>query len=472
MLSGELARYIVENEKIDEATARKRIQRLKTPIHKLKCFFADNQSFLYHTDNYNSADYFSKLEDAFSVSAKRCHAIVTAIKYHHGIIAKAELPNYSFNPTSKIRGHFLYSNLVQRLKDIKVLMEYDDNHFCLNGYLANKAEPNFRHYKAIQFAKSLVLNQFSDWGRNIGLISFKKDAFNREIGGFQFGFAAPTYINGFVQYKEGTPKPGFVVADVLIGNTTKISEVEFFLQKITAIRASNPTLRIFPILLIDGVDINALNQLKRIGVLIASIKEIFGNAYTHLLKSLINLITNAGAILKKNPERYIKLMAELTKLVDGKTNNLRGDLFELAVGYYYGKQCQSLDIGKRFRNDDDFKAWEIDVLAIYENEIRIVECKGYNYPVNEEYIEKYLSEKIHAIRKWIDRFYPDKKQLFEIWSTGGFTETATSLLATAKGKTRRYTIDFLGKQEIVERAGQLHGNKLTDLLKEYFFKDL
>ena len=42
ILSEELAKYIVTACKFEEATARKRIERLKSPVHKLKGFFSEN----------------------------------------------------------------------------------------------------------------------------------------------------------------------------------------------------------------------------------------------------------------------------------------------------------------------------------------------------------------------------------------------------------------------------------------------
>lgn len=52
--------------------------------------------------------------------------------------------------------------------------------------------------------------------------------------------------------------------------------------------------------------------------MVASVKELFGEGYVELLKNLINTITNAGVILRKEPDKYIDLMQKLTKLVDGK----------------------------------------------------------------------------------------------------------------------------------------------------------
>lgn len=261
------------------------------------------------------------------------------------------------------------------------------------------------------------------------------------------------------------------MVDVLIGNLTTLKEVDFFIQKIDAIRASNPSLKLFPALILDGIELTALNKLKKTGVLIATVRELFGESYNELLKNLINTITNAGAILKTTPEKYITLMNQLTKLINGKTNNLRGDLFELAVGYYYGKQCQSLDIGKRIRLDDG-KTGEIDILANYENEIRIVECKGYNSQIDREYIEKYLSEKIPIVRKWLEQGYPNKKQIFEIWSTGGFDKEATTCLRNAKRNTKKYAINFFDKKKIIKKAAELNSTKFSEILKNYYLKEI
>lgn len=472
ILSGKLAEYIVKTDKIGESAARKRIERLKSPIHKLSGLFADKQSLIYHSDNYNSEIYFQKLKEAFEIAAKRCFSIVTAINYHHGVIAKNDLANYSFSPINNIKGHLKYSTLIEKLTKIGVLIEYDSSHFELNRYISDYVEPNFRHYKAIQFTKDLLINQFGNWSRNIGLNSYKKGQQNSEVAGFQFAFTAPSYISGLVQYKSSVPKPGFVVVDVLIGNKTKLKEIEFFLQKINAIKASNPTLKLFPVLIVDGVDVTALNKLKQTGILIASIKELFGESYNELLKNLINTITNAGTILKKDPENYINLMMQLTKLVEGKTNNLRGDLFELAVGYYYGQHCKFLEIGKKVRPENDIKTREVDVLAIYENEVRVVECKGYNYPIDDTYVLSYLNDKIPALRKWAEKAHTQKVQIFEIWSTGGFTPLATNLLEKARVNTKKFRVDYLNKDDILERAAQLHTSKFMDILKDYYFKEI
>ena len=165
------------------------------------------------------------------------------------------------------------------------------------------------------------------------------------------------------------------------------------------------------------------------------------------------------------------MISQLTKLSDGKTNNLKGDLFELAVGYYHGQLCKFLEIGKKVSSVPGQKARDIDVLAVYEGNVVAVECKGYNYPVDKSYVEKWLGEIVPTIRDWMINSYPKKTQSFEIWSTGGFSPEALELLKKAQLSTKKYSINFFEKTDIFEKARALESSKFIEILKEYYFKD-
>lgn len=212
--------------------------------------------------------------------------------------------------------------------------------------------------------------------------------------------------------------------------------------------------------------------MKSQGVVIGFVNELFGENYKELLNSLINLVTNAGAILKKNPEAYLDLISKLNKLVDGKTNNLRGDLFELAVGYYQGRICKSIDIGKIINYEGLQR--EIDVFGFTESEIFISECKGYNHKVSKEEVEIWLSEKTTIIRKWIldNNMFNDKELIFEFWSTGGFTDEAIEFLTKKKEKTKKYKIDFFDLNDMLTKSRKLKSKKFTEILREYYVKEI
>ncbi len=227
-----------------------------------------------------------------------------------------------------------------------------------------------------------------------------------------------------------------------------------------------------PFLIVDNVNDEAFKKLKEKGIIIGFINKLFGSEYEELLKSLINTVTNAGAVLKNNPEDYIKLIEQLGKLVDGKTNNLRGDLFELAVGYFHSNICQNLDIGKKIISYG--KQREMDVHAVYQSEIRIAECKGYKHPISKAEVEKWTNDKIPVIYSWAKEVNTNvnKTIVFEFWSTSGFSEEALEFLKLKASSTKRYSIEFYGEKEILEKARKSNAQKLIDILREYFIKHI
>lgn len=227
---------------------------------------------------------------------------------------------------------------------------------------------------------------------------------------------------------------------------------------------------ILPFLLTDYLEQETLKLLKEKGIVIGFIDTMFGQGYTELIKSLINSITNAGAILKKNPEAYLELIDSINKLVVGKTNNLKGDLFELAVGYYHGQKCKMLDIGKivNFKG----KQREIDVLAVYANKVVIAECKGYKNSIDKEEIEKWITKKIPLIRSWLlsSKFYSNKEIIFEHWSTGGYSKEAYEYINEINVK--RYKLEFICLKKMIDKSKEIKSTKFKRILREYYMTDI
>jgi hypothetical protein len=237
ILSGDLARYIQKKQGITNEAARKRIQRLSSPIHKIAGLFSDKKVFVYHSDNFQNSDYFADLVESFKTDGKRCYSIINVIKYHHGLVPIDELANYSISPVNSIKGHMKFSSIIELLKKHNLIRETNIGEYGLNIFVADHLNLNVRHIKGIQISKRLVIQQFEIWSKNIGLVSFKKGKNNNIVGGFQFAFTAPTYIDGLVGYTNKIKKPGFLVTDILIGNITDENTVSFFLRKVAAIKA-------------------------------------------------------------------------------------------------------------------------------------------------------------------------------------------------------------------------------------------
>jgi hypothetical protein len=468
MLSGELAEILLKDGDANKEAIRKRLSRTKLPITRVGGFFADNQSMFYLQEQFNSEIYFDGLLTAFKKGAKRMYAVIKAIEYHHGVIKVEHLPCYTFSPTNNLTGHKKITKVIKELVDLKVIL-IEDGAYRLNLFLSKKRNSNYNEYKAIETAKNFVLIQFLSWARSIGLTSYNMGSFYSEFAKFQWGFVSPSYINSLTSSLNGKITPAFVCADVLIGKEAKEEDVTFFIEKIKILNAQKRLSKFIPFLIVDSVSANALKSLKSNGIVVGFLNKLFGYEYSDLLKALINTITNAGAILKANPEQYLILIEKLNKLVDGKTNNLRGDLFEMAVGFYHSRLCQSLDIGKQINFEGARK--ETDVFAVYANEIKVAEFKGYKNKVTKEEIELWLSDKINVIRKWIlnQPAYDNKSITFEFWSTGGFEDDALEKIKYATETTKKYNIQFYDQASIIEKVKEVNSKRFNDILRQYYF---
>lgn len=470
ILSSELIESLINKEKgLTKDAARKRLSRIKSDIVRVKGLFADGQFLFHEKEIFNSEDYYTGLYNALKKAGKQYFTILQSLDFHYGQLKLEHLPSYSISPVLDLKGHVTFNSVLEKLISLRLITIKDD--FIL---LSNIPDSNFNSKKAkgLDVAKNFILIQFNDWSRKIGLVSYNSSKFYSDFGKYQFNFVSPSYVGTLPKNNKTNLIPGFVVADILIGNTVNENQIDFFLNKIKAIKYQKNSSNFIPFLIVESIDTKSLNKLKSQGVVIGFVNELFGENYKELLNSLINLVTNAGAILKKNPEAYLDLISKLNKLVDGKTNNLRGDLFELAVGYYQGRICKSIDIGKIINYGGLQR--EIDVFGFTESEIFISECKGYNHKVSKEEVEIWLSEKTTIIRKWVLDNYilSDKKLTFEFWSTGGFTDEAIEFLTTKKEKTKKYKIEFFDLNDMLRKSRELKSKKFTEILREYYVKEI
>ena len=321
LLSSQLITYY-EDENTSKDAIRKRLERLPESIGRIRGFFKDNQTFFYHKEQQSTEKYFSILIESLKTSAKQHYCIINSLQYHKGYIKKDELASYSFSPIENLKSHKNFSNVVKDLIRIGLIIEEEDCYTLSPnvGYSNNK-----NAYKAIEIVKKNILSHFYDLNRNIGFISYNGGNFNSEFSKFQFSFTAPSYICGL-------SKPSFVLADIMIGGSNDEENINFFLTKINTIKKTHKKSNFIPYLITDSLPNEAFNKLKENGIVIGLIDKFFGREYKELMESLIDVITNISVILKKEPNKFIEIIKKFDKLIDGKTNNLRGDLFEFIVG--------------------------------------------------------------------------------------------------------------------------------------------
>jgi len=474
LLSGNLAEKLIEKFGISPEAARKVISRTNEPVRKLFNINFDNkQKYLYLDDHFSSGELHSGLLEILNKSSKAYYAFIQAIIFHNGFINKKQLPSYTFSPIKPLKGHRSAEKIISDLLKANIIINYNDEVYQLSGLLFQLS--NYSRFKAIEVAKRITLEQFNDWARNMNIIAYNMGRFfdsTAEFYKFQWSFTAPSYLG---VGSSITKKPStFVAMDILLGKDIEEIDILYLIKKLKIIYNAKNVASIIPVLILDrSISPNAFKLLKNEGIMIGFIDQLFGRQYSELLKSLINVIENSAAIISKNPDLLVELMDKLSVL-EGKSYNLRGDLFELAVGYYYSAISQFFEINKLIIDPKTNKKKEIDVFAkCPKDEIIIVECKGYNYPVDEEYINKWLNDNIPAIRRWLltQDDYSKKKIIFEIWSTSGFNKEAERLLEEKAKNTKIYTIRYLGKKEILDASKEQGNKNLQKIVQKYFSQE-
>ena len=302
--------------------------------------------------------------------------------------------------------------------------------------------------------------------KNMGLISYKSGEIFEEFGKFRWGFKGVSYVDGL----RSNGKPGFILGDILFGVNVRKDDIAFFIEKVQHVKSFKNASRIIPYLIVDDLDKEALEELKRNGVVIGFIKELFGEVYAETLKELSSVLNNIGAALKNNPDQYTELLDSLKKYASTIFYNIRGTLLELFVGHIHSKSCQSIDLGREIVQDN--ARHEMDVFAIYSDKLVIAECKAKNSKINEAVVNKWIKIKIPAFKKWLNgqETLRNRKIQFEFWATGGFTEDTRRILDDFKAKTSKFDVEFYDGPEIRKKVVEMGDKKLKESLDNYFLK--
>jgi hypothetical protein len=463
LLSGELAKKLANKEKITENTASQRVSR-SPQIHQIKGFFKSKQSLCYLADHTKDDWLLGILSDIMFDNGRKYWYTLNALKLHEGIVSKRYLECYTNYPILRLSGHLPFDRVMENFLRQNILV-YNENDYLFSPQFSSVIVKPVLH-RTIELIKDNILNDFNSLARNTGLISYDSGETFGEFGKFRWGFKGVSPLHAL----KTNGKFGFLLADILIGRPFYERDVLFFIEKLKHIQSFKNASKLFPIILIDDLDRDALRRLKSEGIVIGFIKELFGNKYAETLRELIAILNNAGASLKTNPDKYLELIEELRKYNEGLINNIRGTLFEFVVGHIHQQDCQSINLGREIIENNS--RHDMDVLADYSTRIVVAECKATKSMVDLEMVETWLSDKIPAFRNWIMRQdnLKTKDMEFEYWSTSGFTPDALEKLNLVSLTATRYKVSYFDPERLRNKAKKMGNKKLKEALDNFFLK--
>lgn len=463
MMSSELASVIEKKLRITKNLASQKVVRDKS-ILKIKGFYSSGQSFCYLEQHTQEEDFFDRLMKSMFENGKKYWFCLNAIKLNGGLISQKYLECYTNYPILPLKSHLPFKKVMQRFVENEILV-FSDGYYFITPKL-NQSTLNLTQYQTIELIKDDILTNFNSLTRNIGLISYHTGEKFAEYGKFKWGFKGVCPVTGL---RENN-KFGYLLADILFGHPIYEKDVMFYIEKLKTIQSFKRSSRLLPFLLVDDIDTDALKSLKANGVVIGFINELFGNKYAETLKELVTVLNNAGASLKKNPNKYLDLISELKKYNQGLANNIKGALFEFVVGHIHSLENNcSIEIGREIFDNGKH---EIDVFATNNQKIIFTECKATKGQITLEQVDKWLGIKIPAFRKWASKqeTWQNKKLEFEYWSINGFEADAEQKLEQTSTSVNKVKISYFVGKNIRDKALKLKNKKLKEAIDNFFLK--
>ncbi len=320
-----------------------------------------------------------------------------------------------------------------------------------------------------------------EWVRKLGFASYnaidiRNDGKAPEFGSFHWDLRGPSYLLPLATEARDTknPKPGFFVADVFCTGILDTVHIQYFLRKVQVLKTMRKIVPFIPVLLAESYTPEALRAGRQSGVVMATTRNLFGEAVADAMKSLIRTLAQAAAVAARDPDRVIELLRKL-QAIEGAAGNLRGALFEMIVGFLVREvECASIDIGVQVRDHKTQEQTEIDVRLVKERrECWFYECKAQNPKslIGSEVVTKWIS-RIDLIKRYhrAQERFRGCRLGFELWTNGDFDEEALQILRDEQTRRSKVVIKWRNGSDIREYAKKAAHKPILDTLDEHYFR--
>lgn len=444
-LSSTAAAELRRRHGLTDDAARKRISRAEHPVQHLDLPFRRGATFVFLATQHQSQAFFRALADALEANNGAYARALQAIGARGGIMPLAHLPSAA--SLADADGQLGAQEVVARLVKAKVLSEIEvpGQGACIAFVATAELDEPIQQMKARLVAEDVVLEAVKQWARNLALGSY--ELFNLRggdkaptVGRFQWDMTAPSYLSGLSAWDAQAKKlkPGFLVADVLLGRGTVDERAVLpFIYKCGTLRRMN-TGRCMQFFLAEGFSAEALMQLRKNGVVPGRVEELFGREVAKALKELIATLTQTAAAAV-DPAKFDLLFSSLGRF-GAAAGRLRGALFEfVAAALLREDGWHEIVINKVYREGGKDLA-EVDVRARFGDEVLFVECKGIapGTVLEDDEVEKWLDKRVPAVasRTRQNEEYANCKLKFELWTTGELSANARAMIATRQESVR------------------------------------
>lgn len=477
-LTGDIVRHLKHAGLSPEAARQRLARRPKTVKTLAGLSFPKNARFYYHETQFGGNRYWDNLFHALTTGSPTYGPAIAALVAQGGIVPKEFFPIISGAPL-KQKKKTGSDAVLARLSAIGFLKECVIGDSPVVSLHANHSFPvDLDGYAARLTVQRVLLDAIADWARKLAIVSYNKvDIRERgrklpQFGTHAFDLCAPSYLSPMVRYSGGKPSPGFLVADVYLGELDKAA-ADAFLRKCISSRVMKRLPPFIPLIVAEGFAPDAFHELRSQGIIAAKPSTLFGRDVARGLAGLLETLRYASEIAASKPDVIEKLFGQLGH-IEGAAGNLRGALFELIVGHIVKRERGGMiDIGKKvFLSPED--QLEIDVFCDAPQEVRLIECKGYapTHRVDANEVEAWVRTKARKLNKHFrsQDTLQNREFIFEFWTSGSFTDDAHAVANAVSEETKRYTVRLLNGKDVRKAITKVNATGLGKVFDEHYAK--
>lgn len=446
-LSSDLSKKLVERFGLSPDAARKQVSRGCPEMHRLYGMnFTRNSKFIYLKKDYCSPYYWSALYNAFRDTNSAYWFAIAALKQRCGPIPYKHFLICCGSPI-KQKKHISPDEILKRLESVGVVLKKNIDGLGVCVLLRENENHDFlvAEQQSRLLAENILIDAVSNWAKNIGMVSYKKLITRNsdslpQVSTTAWDICGPSYISGLTEFNNSSPseiKSGFFTCDIYLGGKVTINGIEPFIRKCNALRSLKRVGRTLHFFVAEEFHSDAFQAAKRVGIMPATVENLFGIDVANGLKELIKVLNDAAIKISIDPKKFNTLFDSLGK-IEGAAGNLRGVFFEYFVATLIPKILQSNKIRINVKCKNQSGSAEADVISEGNGELLFIECKGHRPGgvVDHEEVKKWLHQRVPILKSYA-REHPDwkcKKLRFEIWTTGIFSDESIALLSQSKNQ--------------------------------------
>lgn len=343
-LSGPLAEALAVDLGISATAARQRLARHAYPVKRLNLPFAKGALFYYVAQQFGTDLFWKRLGDALESNNGAYSRVVRALSARGGIIPLSHFA--AAVGCSSGQRQLSADEVFRRLLDVRLVEELEIPGLGQSVAFAKGAtfiDDELPSIKARLICEDVLLEHIKEWAAKLGLGSFhsfqlRGGSVNAvpNVSSIAWDMTAPSYLTHLANWSGPKPKPGFLTVDLLLKTEITASDIAPFLYKCTTLRKSSSA-RCLHFFVAHHYSEKALHEIKRAGVVPATISSLFGTEVAKALLELANVLREAAA-RSVDLGKFDELFRRLGK-VEGASGRLRGALFEFLVAEVVRAQC-------------------------------------------------------------------------------------------------------------------------------------